>query len=105
MIIVNHGQFVLGHKEAYNGIGVRDESKPSSAKRNKKSGSNLRTLQKERMKLMPLTSFDDLLREQLEEDTQVARLYEQECRSLDAAVAVNPLHLSPEKRHRPTTSM
>ena len=54
---------------------------------------------------MPLTSFDDLLHEQLEEDPQVARLYEQECRSLDAAVAVNPLHLSPEKRHRPTTSM
>lgn len=41
------------------------------------------------MKLMPLTSFDDLLREQLEEDPQVARLYEQECRSLDAAVAVS----------------
>lgn len=37
---------------------------------------------------MPLTSFDDLLREQLEEDPQVARLYEQECRSLDAAVEV-----------------
>ena len=54
---------------------------------------------------MPLTSFDDLLREQLEEDPQVARLYEQECRSLDAAVAVNSLHLSPEKQHRPTTSM
>lgn len=37
---------------------------------------------------MPLTSFDDLLNEQLL-DPQVAQLYEQECRRLDAAVAVS----------------
>lgn len=37
---------------------------------------------------MPLTSFSDLLNEQLT-DPQVARLYEQECQRLDAAVAVS----------------
>ena len=37
---------------------------------------------------MPLTSFADLLDEQLA-DPQVAQLYEQECRRLDAAVAVS----------------
>ncbi len=37
---------------------------------------------------MPLTSFGDLLDEQLA-DPQVAQLYEQECRRLDAAVAVS----------------
>lgn len=37
---------------------------------------------------MPLTSFDDLLDEQLA-DPQVAQPYGQECRRLDAAVAVS----------------
>ncbi len=37
---------------------------------------------------MLLTSFDDLLNEQLA-DPQTAQLYEQECRCLDAAVAVS----------------
>ncbi|RYQ41641.1 helix-turn-helix transcriptional regulator [Bifidobacterium pseudolongum] len=37
---------------------------------------------------MPLTSFGDLLDEQLT-DPKVAQLYEQECRRLDAAVAVS----------------
>lgn len=37
---------------------------------------------------MPLTSFDNLLNEQLN-DPQMAQLYEQECRRLDAAVAVS----------------
>lgn len=37
---------------------------------------------------MPLTSFSDLLNEQLT-DPQVAQLYEQECCRLDAAVAIS----------------
>ncbi|RYQ33105.1 transcriptional regulator [Bifidobacterium pseudolongum subsp. globosum] len=37
---------------------------------------------------MPLTSFDDLLNEQLN-NPQVAQLYEQECQHLDAAIAVS----------------
>ena len=37
---------------------------------------------------MPLTSFDKLLDEQLE-DPHVAQLYERECRRLDTAIAVS----------------
>lgn len=43
---------------------------------------------------MPLTSFDDLLDEQLT-NPQMAQLYEQECRRLDVAVAVSRASDSP----------